>query len=145
MHLYHLGCPIWAKKEWHIDRVIFDTRALHASKIKDPFIQEAQRRKPKAPVRFNATGDRPFVRLVADPRFPEIRSHFAEWVKVFSAWIQEGKSPFMFVHAPDDFFAPGMARQFHEMLAQNCPAVGALPRWPAEKKGNSESQMSLFM
>ncbi len=131
-------------QELKIDRVIFDARALHASPIPDRFIQEAQRRKPKAPVRFIATGNRPFVRLVVDPRLPEMPQHFSEWAKVFVQWLAEGKTPFMFVHTPDDFFAPRMARQFHELLAQKCPEVGALPRWPAEKKIADEKQLSIF-
>lgn len=131
-------------QELKIDRVIFDGRALHAAASQDPFIREAQKRKPKMPVRFVATGSRPFVRLVADSSFPEMPQHFSAWAQVFAHWLAQGKTPFMFMHAPDDFHAPRLARQFHQVLAQQCPQAGELPPWPAEKKFPNENQLNLF-
>ncbi|HIG47638.1 MAG TPA: DUF72 domain-containing protein [candidate division Zixibacteria bacterium] len=39
-----------------VDRVVFDTRGLHAAHTGTPREREAQRKKPNVPVRFIATG-----------------------------------------------------------------------------------------
>ncbi|MDZ7681411.1 MAG: DUF72 domain-containing protein [Fodinibius sp.] len=51
-------------KSYNIDRVIFDTRKLHAMKSDEKSVLEAKRKKPEVPVRFDNTAARPFVRFV---------------------------------------------------------------------------------
>ncbi len=126
-----------------VDRVIFDTRALHDANTGDPAEREAQRKKPRTPVRFTATGSRPFIRFVGHPVVEENLPLLAEWASVVSEWIAEGKTPYVFMHAPDDFFAPRLARHFHRLLSEHVD-VGDLPIWPAEKEPAEPNQMSLF-
>ncbi len=47
------------------------------------------------------------------------------------------------MHAPDDFYAPQLARHFHQMLSGDID-VGEMPPWPAEQVEEEPVQMDLF-
>lgn len=126
------------------DRVVFDTRGLHNAQLSDPAGREAQRKKPKVPVRFIATGPNPFMRFVGHPTVEENLPLLEEWAPVVAQWINEGRTPYIFMHAPDDFYAPKLARHFHNLLSKQIDA-GTMPPWPAEnQEAEQPSQMSLF-
>lgn len=128
-------------KSHRANRVVFDTRGLHSATIDDPAGREAQRKKPKVPVRFVATGRFPFVRFVGHPEVRENLPLLSEWVPVVANWIREGRTPFVFFHAPDDFYAPHLARHFHRLLSNQID-VGEMRPWPAER--GAPAQMALF-
>ncbi|MGH2544812.1 MAG: DUF72 domain-containing protein [Ardenticatenaceae bacterium] len=125
------------------DRVLFDTRGLRAAGASDPLTRAAQRRKPDLPVHIIATGSRPFVRYVAHPEVGANLSLLAEWAATFEEWIHAGRTPFIFMHAPDDFYAPRLARHFHRLLSTRV-AVGTLPPWPAEAEAPPAEQLPLL-
>ncbi|MDX1637440.1 MAG: DUF72 domain-containing protein [Balneolaceae bacterium] len=127
-------------KSFNIDRVVFDTRKLHAMKSQDPSIREAQQKKPKVPVRFDTTGSRPFVRFVGanDPLNNE--PYLKEWAIVVADWIREGLHPYIFTHAPDPVHQPPIARKFHQLLSELID-LNPMPAWPVEKQGE---QLGLF-
>ena len=49
-----------------------------------------------------------------------------EATDVVANWIQEGKHPYVFMHTPDDTFAPDLCRRFHTKLQERIPELGAL-------------------
>lgn len=128
-----------------VDRVHMDTRALRAAPA--DFSQdaiEAQERKPNLPTRFYAVSDLPMVRYISHPDADENDPWLTEWADVVATWIDEGKTPYFFVHNPDDFYAPRIARRFHQLLAQRAD-VGTMPPWPAEiDNAPPPEQLSLF-
>jgi uncharacterized protein YecE (DUF72 family) len=125
------------------NRVCFDGRALRAAPGDDPLTREAQRKKPDVPARFIATASAPFVRYIAHPE-PEANLPFLqEWVPVIATWLAEGRTPYFFMHAPDDFYAPRLARRFHELLRATVP-LPPVPRWPAEREEPPLEQLSLL-
>ena len=128
-------------KSHRANRVVFDTRGLHSANVDDPAGREAQRKKPKVPVRFVATGRFPFVRFVGHPEVRENLPLLSEWAPVVANWIREGRTPFVFFHAPDDFYAPHLARHFHRLLSNQID-VGEMRAWPAER--GAPAQMALF-
>ena len=130
-------------KSHRANRVVFDTRGLHSASTDDRAGREAQRKKPKVPVRFVATGRFPFVRYVGHPEVRENLPLLAEWAPVVAGWIREGRTPFVFFHAPDDFYAPQLARHFHRLLSRHIN-VGEMPPWPAEQITEAPAQMALF-
>lgn len=127
-------------QSYNVDRVIFDTRKLHAMKSQDPSIREAQQKKPSAPVRFETTGSRPFIRFVGanDPINNE--AYLKEWAIIIADWIKDGLHPYMFTHAPDKAKQPPIARSFHQMLAELID-INPMPAWPIEKQNE---QLDLF-
>ena len=129
--------------ERNMDRVLFDTRGLHAvvADYADRATRDAQRRKPKVAVKVIATGAHPFVRFIGHPVIEKNEQAIKEWAKVLAKWISEGKKPFFFMHAADDFYAPRLARYFHSLVREIVPQIAPLPEWPAEiGKKRSEQQ-----
>jgi uncharacterized protein YecE (DUF72 family) len=114
-------------RERAIDLVMMDARGLHAG---NSLAQaDVRARKPSLPVIMRATASRPIVRCVPHESFEEGR-HFVEpWAPQLAKWIADGKTPFFFMHAPDDTFAPENAYAFHAMLRAHAD-VGELPPWP---------------
>jgi uncharacterized protein YecE (DUF72 family) len=133
-HLNHL------LKNLNIDRVVFDTRRLHALKSDDPSRKKAQQKKPQIPVRFDPTGSRPFVRFVGANDVLNNEAYLKEWAIVTADWIREGFHPYIFIHAPDTLHAPKLARYFHNELSKLIELM-PMPRWPAERQ---DEQLGLF-
>ncbi len=113
------------------DRVILDTRPLRAADASIPEVRTAQQRKPDLPVRFDITGRQPILRYIAHAELAANDAWLAEWAGIVAGWIAEGRTPFVFIHAPDDTWAPPLARRFHTLLAERAD-VGEMPVWPGE-------------
>lgn len=123
-----------------IDRVIFDSRALFQSPPDDEIEAESQKRKPKSPVRFVRTGNRPVIRIVGRNRVELADRYVEEWLPVLDQWVRDGCRPYVFTHAPDDAFAPAFARRMADFYRdQFRPDASPLPLPPATAK-----QMTLF-
>lgn len=130
-------------QELQIDRVIFDSRPLNSRESKDATEEQAQRRKPQSPWRATVTHSRPFVRLIGLNDVHEVESYWVEWADQVVRWIQEGLQPWIFTHAPDDRYAPRLARRFHELVREKLPQVPELPR-PFPPAPSQPQQLSLF-
>ncbi|MEX0822924.1 MAG: DUF72 domain-containing protein, partial [Balneolaceae bacterium] len=127
-------------KSYGIDRVVFDTRRLHALKSNDPTVKEAQKKKPQTPVRFDTTGNHPFIRYVGANDILNNETYLKEWAIIVANWIRGGKHPYFFVHAPDTFNAPNLSRYFHKELSKLID-LEPMPAWPAEQQNE---QLGLF-
>ena len=127
--------------ELGMDRVVFDSRALYSAPPADEFEAASQTRKPNLPVRPIAPGNRPMVRFVGRNRVAEVQEWIEEWVPVVAEWIEQGKTPYVFTHSPNDRFAPEFAERFHSELLTSYPDVGQLPDWPGR---NTKKQLDLF-
>jgi uncharacterized protein YecE (DUF72 family) len=110
-----------------VDLVTMDARGLHAGK--SLALAEVRARKPDLPVAIRATGARPIVRCVPHEQLDAARGFVEPWAAQIVHWIDEGKQPYFFMHAPDDTFAPENAYAFHAMV-RRLRDVGALPAWP---------------
>lgn len=123
-----------------IDRVIFDSRALYQAPPDDPIEAVSQTRKPNLPVRWNVAGSRPFLRLVGRNQSEKSDPWLHEAATVAATWIKEGRKPFLFMHSPDDTFAPRLAGRFHQFLAEQNPDIPPLKMHRAAE----EAQRTLF-
>ncbi|OYT94162.1 MAG: hypothetical protein CFE49_19740 [Pseudomonas sp. PGPPP3] len=130
--------------ELGMDRVNFDTRVLFKSVANDAATLEAQRKKPRVPVRFTAVGARPFVRFVGDIEIAKNEAAITQWAEVCARWIAEGRTPHFFVHHPDEAGAPALGRMFQAKLHALAPAVVAPPLWPCEREPRPAAQLDLF-
>ncbi|HEY1109263.1 MAG TPA: DUF72 domain-containing protein, partial [Opitutaceae bacterium] len=98
---------------------------------------------PRVPRRTTALGRTPFVRFVGDGDLTRNDAAIAAWAEVVARWLGEGRSPYFFVHTPDDLLAPELARRFQAAVHARFPAVPAPPAWPGEGE-RREEQMGLF-
>ncbi len=133
-------------QEYGVDRVILDSRALFSAVADDADTREAQRRKPRLPVpEVVITQERPLVRFIGHPDEQANRAFLEPWVKQVIDWIIAGKTPYIFIHTPNNRQAPAVARLFHELLDAQFAreGVGILPEWPALTI-RQEGQLGLF-
>lgn len=104
-----------------VDRVMLDVRPLFATATNgDPRLAKAQREKPKRPLHVISTGSHPLVRFIGHLDNDLNEAYFTPWIERFSLWIKQGKTPFLFVHTPDNRRAPELARRFHARLSRQC-------------------------
>jgi uncharacterized protein YecE (DUF72 family) len=128
----------------HIDRVILDTRPLFSGPPSDEAEQQSQSRKPQLPVRQTVTGTHPVIRLVGRDEVNRVLPWIREWAPVIASWIIDGLTPFVFAHTPDDFYAPQLARMFHEELGKHTHRIKEMATWPGETSGAEKKQRALF-
>jgi uncharacterized protein YecE (DUF72 family) len=124
-----------------VDLVIMDARGLHQCGAAE--VADVRARKPDLPVVMRATGPHPFVRCVPHVSFDAQRPLLAPWLDQVARWIEAGRTPYFFMHAPDDTYAPENAYAFHAMLREHVAGrldVGELPPWPA----HGPRQLGLF-
>ena len=128
----------------NVNRAIFDTAVLHEMESDDPFVIAAQKRKPKMPTQFVATGNHPFVRFVGHNTVKPNLPFLQQLAVTVASWIEGGRAPFVFFHSPNDFYAPHLCRAFHQILKEKLTSVdvGNFPAFPAERRDGE--QLSLF-
>lgn len=130
------------------DRVLFDTRCMHATQAADQSTREAQARKPALPVRALATSRSPLVRFVAQNHIEAAAPYLDAWAPQLADWLAQGLSPYLFAHTPDDRAAPELARQLHQRVSLLVPELKPLPGFAGEAQGpradQGDGQLSLF-
>lgn len=127
-------------EELFIDRVVFDSRPLFSSPPSDDDEEKARTRKPRMPVRKNATSQFPMLRLIGRNEITKVDPWIDEWTDQVKVWINEGRTPLVFAHAPDDTFAPALALRFHQELQNKIDQLGSLPQWEPPP----QQQLDLF-
>lgn len=123
-----------------VDRVLFDSRCVHAAAVHDASTRAAVSRKPMLPLRTQSSGERPIVRFVGQNACEPAREYLRDWIEPVQNWLDNGKSVYFFTHTPDDMNAPGLARMFQEMLGPVIPDLPQLPPFaqalPAPQQGS---------
>lgn len=117
-----------------VERVMLDVRPLFSTPAGDDArLRQAQGEKPRRPLHVLATGESPLVRFIG--HFDEAINarYFSPWIERLALWITQGKTPFLFVHTPDNRQAPQLARQLYTRLAQRA-GLAALPGFPGEQQ-----------
>lgn len=126
-----------------MDRCLFDARPLFARPPADKYEEESQRRKPRSPYRKTVTGSRPMLRIVGRNLVEKTQPWVDEWAPIVAKWITGGLTPYVFLHAPNDLYAPDLADLFHQALKRELPDLPDLPDRPAAVE-ESTKQRRLF-
>jgi uncharacterized protein YecE (DUF72 family) len=125
-------------QEHGVDRVCFDSRALFRKPAVSEADHDAQRKKPKLPVHALAIANKPLIRFIGSADFEHNKLYWRPWVQKLKQWIGEGKTPYVFIHTPDNAKAPVLAEQLHAMLND-------LPGWqPLALYKPPEAQLAIF-
>lgn len=128
-----------------VERIMFDSRGLFASRDTDPATLDAQLKKPRLPVHAIAWAQNPTVRFIAGLDNQQSLRWLEPWVGKCAQWLAEGRSPILFMHTPDNRLAPELARLFHARLAQHLPDLPAMAPWPGEtEQQQAPQQPGLF-
>ncbi len=125
-------------RERNIDRVLFDATYLHSHPARTEAERISRGRKPNSPQTIVVTGTSPMVRLIGhdlveDADELNILRHWQPWIECIGRWVAEGLRPYVFVHTPDDAFAPKLCSAFYDALRRELDSVHniALPTLPA--------------
>jgi len=109
-------------------RVLYDQRGLRSAAPADEGTRRAQAAKPNVPVRFTRTAPFAFVRYIAHPDVAANAPLLDEWAAHVAEWLSVGDDVFFFCHHKNDFFAPVVARDFHQRVRQRV-SLPPLPPW----------------
>lgn len=122
-----------------VNRIMMDTRALNCGPETSDILVETRRKKPSLPLHVIATSNHPVVRFVGNDNEQDNALHLTPWVHKIHQWRQQGKTPYMFLHRPDNKDAPWLAAQFIDMYNRAYPdAVLPSVTFP------TKAQQSLF-
>jgi len=109
-----------------VERICLDSRALFSCTSTDPAVLHAQSKKPKVPPRPAAFTAFPQVRFIGRPELLANDPYLKPWVEKVAGWIEEGRTPYVFLHTPDNHLAPELARRFHQQLTERLPGLPVL-------------------
>lgn len=88
--------------------------------VQGPFcLAHAQQEKPKLPLHVLSTGKFPLIRFIGHIDKQINERYFAPWRRQLKLWINQGKTPFLFVHTADNRTSPEMARQLYQALGKD--------------------------
>ena len=93
-----------------VNRVILDSRPVHAARPHSEAIRDAQRKKPKVPVHAVLTATNPLIRFIGSDDMTQNRELFQVWLQKLAQWHQT-TTPYLFLHTPDIAQANGRAER----------------------------------
>lgn len=128
----------------HANRAYFQTETLHSIESADSSIREAQQKKPNLTTILKATGQRPFVRFCGHNQVAPNRPALTKLARTTAQWLKKGRTPFIFLHTPDDREVPALCRLFHQLLDKAVDDridIGELPPFHGESE---PVQLTLF-
>lgn len=127
--------------EYGANRIIMDSRPVFAVPADTDALLDAQQKKPNVPVHAIATAGTPMVRFIGDPTLERNDQFFANWLKKIPQWMNEGKTPYLFIHTANNDQAPQLADKYYQALAK---CVTLPPLSPLAPEQESDAQISLI-
>jgi uncharacterized protein YecE (DUF72 family) len=110
-----------------VERICLDPRALFSCTSTEPSVLHAQSKKPRVPTRPAAFTPFPQVRFIGHPQLEANDPFLLPWVEKIALWIEEGRTPYIFLHTADNVLAAKLAQRFHEKLMLRLPGLPPLP------------------
>jgi len=110
-----------------VERICLDPRALFSCTSRELGVLHAQAKKPRVPPRPTAFSQHPQVRFIGHPELAANEPFLLPWLDKVAAWIEEGRSPYVFLHTADNRLAAALAQRFHRGLMERLPGLPALP------------------
>lgn len=120
------------------DRITFDTRPLFAdeeqqmvglNETEKEFYRIELGRKPNIEVRPFGLSSQPIVRIISGPNIEQSRPALQQWQNKISQWVEEGKRPYLFCHAPNEQYIPNfieLAQEIFGMEKYQSPQLGLI-------------------
>jgi len=125
-------------RERNIARICMDTRALFSAIPDNEITIEAQRKKPRVPVHLLPGDAAPVIRYIGHPELEANRRYLAPWVERVGTWIEQGQSPYFFLHMPDIGDALSLTEIWTSLLSERVEGIEAL------RFNEKQPQMGLF-
>ncbi|MEO8490410.1 DUF72 domain-containing protein [Pseudomonas sp.] len=110
-----------------VERICLDSRPLFSCISTSAAVLHAQSKKPKVPPRPAALTLFPQVRFIGHPELEANDPFLIPWVEKVAGWIEEGRTPYVFLHTSDNRLAAQLALRFHDKLMARLPGLPPLP------------------
>jgi uncharacterized protein YecE (DUF72 family) len=110
--------------EW----IPFDTTSFFSRPPTSEAERDAWAKKPRMPLRTKALTDHPIIRYLGRDDPARTVEGWQRWVEIAAGWLNEGRSPTVFIHTPDNADAPALARRFHDQVRARVPDLEPLPQ-----------------
>ncbi|MGM7744978.1 DUF72 domain-containing protein [Yersinia enterocolitica] len=114
-----------------VNRVMLDSRPIHAAKPLTEAVRDAQSKKPRLPVHAIVTGSQPLVRFIGGDQWEDNLALFAPWLQKLPLWEQQYQ-PYVFIHTPDNSDSPQHAQKIWQQLATVIATLPPAPDWPEQ-------------
>jgi uncharacterized protein YecE (DUF72 family) len=111
-----------------VEWISLDTTTLYSKVPPSAAERGARRQKPHLPRRLRALTERPVVRFVGTDDPHHTRAGWQPWLPALTRWLEEGRTPTVFVHTPDNVAAPPWARRLYNDVRHHLPALAPLPQ-----------------
>ena len=110
-----------------VGRVVLDTRPLYAAPMRSDASFEERASKPRLPVHPDGVGVAPVVRVIGEDRPEGTLAGLRAWVDLIVGWLDEGRTPYLFAHQPENLDSPALARRIHDEVRSRVPELAPLP------------------
>jgi len=110
-----------------VEWISLDTTTLYSALPPSGAERGARRQKPHLPRRLRALTNHPVVRFVGTDDPAQTRAGWQPWLPVIAAWLDEGRTPTVFIHTPDNIATPQLARRLHHDVRATFPELEPLP------------------
>jgi Uncharacterized conserved protein len=114
-----------------VNRVILDSRPVHAAIPHSEAVIDAQRKKPNVPVHAIVTATNPMVRFIGSDNMAQNQAFFAAWLKKLPQWATT-TTPYLFLHTPDITQALELVDSLWSDLQTALPEIGNAPAIPQQ-------------
>jgi len=112
-----------------INRVMFDTRLLFSHITHDQATRDALQKKPHVPLHVIATAQNPVVRFISPMDTSLADKELDNWANKIIQWIDEGRTPYVFFHTPNNRESPQLAQRFSQKINAIRPDIPAISLW----------------
>lgn len=128
-----------------VGRVVLDTRPLYAAPPRSEASLDERSSKPRLPVVVDQLGRFPVIRVIGQDDPNGTLDGLRTWIPTIVDWLDAGRHPYLFVHQPENFDSPRLARAIHAEVAEAYPRLAPLPEpLPVAPRSEITGQDSLF-
>jgi len=128
--------------QYHVGRVMMDTRPIRIGSAEEKQILHARERKPDLPLQIAVTSDLIFLRYIGHPRMEVNNTFLDTWAWQIAQWIEEGLTVYVFCHCPFEIHSPEICKALYQRV-RVFVTLPPLP-WESEKGGSTLEQSRLF-
>ncbi len=114
----------------NINRVMLDSRPVHAVPPNTEALLEAQRKKPRLPVHAIVTAQQPLIRFIGNEDIADNLRWFSPWISKLTAW--QSYRPYLFIHTPDIGAVLPLAEALWPDLKATIADCPSQPDWPLQ-------------
>ena len=112
--------------QYHVARVIMDTRPIRVGPPEEQELLQARERKPDLPIDPAVTADFTFLRYIGHMD-SDINASFLDfWASRLSQWLDRGLALYVFCHCPFELHSPDICRELYQRLSH----LTTLPKMP---------------